>query len=134
MKVGENSRRRLEQRRAAQPAGFATMAQPLDDLVELGLVAQAGDPRTVGDVVVNRFRKRIRFLKNHPHAPAEIDHVHPQLRVLDLVKREDGNEPMSDSEIVEILSERGIPIARRTVAKYREDLRIPSTHQRRVKA
>jgi RNA polymerase sigma-54 factor len=51
--------------------------------------------------------------------------------ILDLVKREDGNEPMSDSEIVEILSERGIPIARRTVAKYRTELNILPSHMRR---
>src|SRR5947209_12467181 len=38
--------------------------------------------------------------------------------ILDLVKNEDGNGPLSDQEIVLILSERGIPIARRTVAKY----------------
>src|SRR5205814_8839477 len=35
--------------------------------------------------------------------------------ILDLVKSEDGNAPLSDQEIVHILSERGIPIARRTV-------------------
>ena len=32
------------------------------------------------------------------------------------------------------LREQGINVTRRTVAKYREDMRIPSTHQRRVKA
>ena len=42
--------------------------------------------------------------------------------ILDLVKNEDGNAPLSDKEIVEILSNRGIPIARRTVAKYRTEL------------
>jgi RNA polymerase sigma-54 factor len=51
--------------------------------------------------------------------------------ILDLVKREDGNEPLSDSEIVEILSDRGIPIARRTVAKYRTELNILPSHMRR---
>ena len=51
--------------------------------------------------------------------------------ILDLVKREDGNEPLSDSEIVEILSERGIPIARRTVAKYRTELNILPSNMRR---
>ena len=40
---------------------------------------------------------------------------------------------LSDDTIVERLREAGIDIARRTVAKYREDMRIPSTHQRRVK-
>jgi RNA polymerase sigma-54 factor len=51
--------------------------------------------------------------------------------ILDLVKREDGNQPLSDTEIVEILSERGIPIARRTVAKYRTELNILPSHMRR---
>src|ERR671930_725242 len=51
--------------------------------------------------------------------------------ILDLVRREDGNAPLSDSEIVEILSERGIPIARRTVAKYRIELNILPSHMRR---
>jgi len=32
-----------------------------------------------------------------------------------------------------MLSTQGIDVTRRTVAKYREDLRIPSTHQRRVR-
>ena len=51
--------------------------------------------------------------------------------ILDLVKHEDGNAPLSDQEIVEILSERGIPIARRTVAKYRDELNILPSNMRR---
>ncbi len=51
--------------------------------------------------------------------------------ILDLVKHESGSAPLSDHEIVEILSERGIPIARRTVAKYRSDLNILPSHMRR---
>jgi RNA polymerase sigma-54 factor len=51
--------------------------------------------------------------------------------ILDLVKHEDGNAPLSDHEIVEILTERGIPIARRTVAKYRTELNILPSHMRR---
>jgi len=38
---------------------------------------------------------------------------------------------LSDHEIVEILVERGIPIARRTVAKYRGELNILPSHMRR---
>ena len=38
---------------------------------------------------------------------------------------------LSDDRIVEILSETGIDIARRTVAKYREALRIPSSVERK---
>jgi RNA polymerase sigma-54 factor len=51
--------------------------------------------------------------------------------VLDLVKHEDGNAPLSDQQLVEILTERGIPIARRTVAKYRTELNILPSHMRR---
>src|SRR5437762_183607 len=51
--------------------------------------------------------------------------------LLDLVKHENGNAPLSDQEIVEILGERGIPIARRTVAKYRTELDILPSHMRR---
>ena len=51
--------------------------------------------------------------------------------ILDLVKHESGSAPLSDHEIVEILSERGIPIARRTVAKYRDELNILPSYMRR---
>jgi RNA polymerase sigma-54 factor len=51
--------------------------------------------------------------------------------ILDLVKHESGSAPLSDQEIVEILTERGIPIARRTVAKYRSELNILPSHMRR---
>ena len=43
----------------------------------------------------------------------------------------DGSAPLSDHEIVEILGERGIPIARRTVAKYRDELNILPSYMRR---
>jgi RNA polymerase sigma-54 factor len=51
--------------------------------------------------------------------------------ILDLIKNEEGNAPLSDKEIVEILSKRGIPIARRTVAKYRTELNILPSNMRR---
>jgi RNA polymerase sigma-54 factor len=48
------------------------------------------------------------------------------------LKSENPRKPLSDSEIVNILSERGIPIARRTVAKYRDELNILPSHMRRT--
>src|SRR6266436_8734608 len=51
--------------------------------------------------------------------------------ILGLVKHENGSAPLSDHEIVGILGERGIPIARRTVAKYRDELNILPSHMRR---
>jgi RNA polymerase sigma-54 factor len=51
-----------------------------------------------------------------------------------MIDEEDPAHPMTDDFIAKKLAEAGIQVTRRTVAKYREDLRIPSTHQRRVKA
>jgi RNA polymerase sigma-54 factor len=51
--------------------------------------------------------------------------------IAELVKGEDTKNPLSDTEIVEILSKRGIPIARRTVAKYRNELNILPSNMRK---
>ncbi len=51
--------------------------------------------------------------------------------IAELVKGEDSKNPLSDKEIVEILSQRGIPIARRTVAKYRNELNILPSNMRK---
>jgi RNA polymerase sigma-54 factor len=55
-------------------------------------------------------------------------------RVKKMIEEEDPAHPLTDEQIAKRLDEEGIHVTRRTVAKYREDLRIPSTHQRRVKA
>jgi RNA polymerase sigma-54 factor len=52
-------------------------------------------------------------------------------RIKSLIDGEMQEAPLSDDRIVEILRETGVDIARRTVAKYREALRIPSSVQRR---
>ena len=52
-------------------------------------------------------------------------------RIKQLIDAENPNEILSDDAIVEMLSATGIDIARRTVAKYREAMRIPSSVQRR---
>ncbi len=54
-------------------------------------------------------------------------------RVKKLIEDEDPSRPLTDEQITRILQSQGIQVTRRTVAKYREDMRIPSTHQRRVK-
>lgn len=48
-----------------------------------------------------------------------------------LVAAEDGKRPLSDSKISEILGQQGIMVARRTIAKYRESLQIPSVSMRK---
>ena len=54
-------------------------------------------------------------------------------RVKKLIDEEDPSRPLTDEQLTRILQSQGIQVTRRTVAKYREDMRIPSTHQRRVK-
>ncbi len=55
-------------------------------------------------------------------------------RVKKLIDEEDPGRPLTDEQITRILQSQGIQVTRRTVAKYREDMKIPSTHQRLVKS
>ena len=52
-------------------------------------------------------------------------------RIKEMVRREDKSKPYSDHEIANILKGSNIDIARRTVAKYREMLRILPSNQRK---
>ncbi len=52
--------------------------------------------------------------------------------ISDMIKQENPAKPLSDEEIVTLLSEKGIVIARRTVAKYRSELNILPSHLRKV--
>jgi len=58
-----------------------------------------------------------------------VDSVKEMIR--ELIEKEDRKKPLSDSKIASLLKERGIKIARRTVAKYREEMGIPGAYQRR---
>jgi RNA polymerase sigma-54 factor len=48
-----------------------------------------------------------------------------------LVTAEDADKPLSDSQLSKVLDEQGIHVARRTVAKYREALKIAPAHLRK---
>ena len=48
-----------------------------------------------------------------------------------LVEAEDPRKPLSDAKLAKLLAEQGFRVARRTVAKYREELGIPPSHMRR---
>ena len=56
-----------------------------------------------------------------------------RFRIKALIDNESVTEILSDDRIVEVLKQDGVDIARRTVAKYREALKIPSSVQRRRK-
>jgi len=51
--------------------------------------------------------------------------------IKELVSNENPAKPLSDSKISDLLNEKGINVARRTIAKYREAMAIPSTSQRK---
>ncbi|MDR3418213.1 MAG: RNA polymerase factor sigma-54 [Nevskia sp.] len=57
-----------------------------------------------------------------------------QAMIKRLIAQEDASKPLSDSTLAEMLLKEGIQVARRTVAKYREALRIPPSHERRPMA
>jgi RNA polymerase sigma-54 factor len=54
-------------------------------------------------------------------------------RVKKMIEEEDAQHPLTDEQITARLKSEGIDVTRRTVAKYREDMKIPSTHQRRTR-
>ena len=48
-----------------------------------------------------------------------------------LVAAEDPRKPLSDARLADTLKADGVPVARRTVAKYREELGLPPAHKRK---
>lgn len=62
---------------------------------------------------------------------AEISSTAIRAKIRKLIRDEDPATPLSDSRIAELLSAEGIPVARRTVAKYREAMRIAPSNERR---
>ncbi len=53
-------------------------------------------------------------------------------RIKKIIESEDPKKPLSDSKIVNILQREGLMLARRTIAKYREELKISTSNQRKV--
>ena len=51
--------------------------------------------------------------------------------IVSLTDQEDKSNPLSDEKISEIIKAKGIPCARRTIAKFRAELKIGNRHQRR---
>ena len=56
-----------------------------------------------------------------------------KLKVKRLIDAEDPHKPLTDEKLASLLKEDGISVTRRSITKYREDLKIPSTHQRRLR-
>ena len=61
----------------------------------------------------------------------EVSNKHIKERLKEIIDAEEKNNPLSDDRLAEMLNEEGIHIARRTVAKYREQLKLPIARLRK---
>ena len=77
------------------------------------------------------------FFSSHVEAAdgTEMSSIAIRAKIRKLISQENPENPWSDSKLAEILSQEGIPVARRTVAKYREGMQIaPSNERKRAAA
>jgi RNA polymerase sigma-54 factor len=97
-------------------------------------------PSTVSRAVANKYAHtpqgviELRFFfsegSNGPEG-ADTPLLVLKRKVRKLIEEEDARHPLTDDQLAAMLHAQGIQLTRRTVAKYREDMNIPSTHQRR---
>jgi len=97
-------------------------------------------PSTVSRAVANKYAHtpqgvlELRFFfsegSNGPEG-ADTPLLVLKRKVRKLIEEEDKAHPLTDEDLAGMLQRQGIQLTRRTVAKYREDMNIPSTHQRR---
>ena len=97
-------------------------------------------PSTVSRAVANKYAHtpqgviELRFFfsegSNGPEG-ADTPLLVLKRKVKKLIEDEDARRPLTDDQLAALLQVQGIQLTRRTVAKYREDMGIPSTHQRR---
>ena len=106
-----------------------------DLAIELGC-----DPSTISRTVADKYMQTPRGI--HPlryfftggtesDAGESVGWDRVKVRVRELVEAEDRKSPLNDEQIAALLKKEGIEISRRTVAKYRQQLEIPSARQRR---
>jgi RNA polymerase sigma-54 factor len=97
---------------------------------------------TVGRVVANKYIQTPRgvfSLKYFFHKSLagqngeDISSLRIKEKIKKLIESEDPANPLSDTELCDILARENVKIARRTVAKYRKQLRIPPSHNRKKK-
>jgi len=95
---------------------------------------------TVSRVVSNKYMQTPRGIYPMKHffstgistlTGVDVSALKVKERLKDLVEAEDAAKPLSDQKLADILKKEGILLARRTVAKYREELHIPPSSRRR---
>ena len=97
-------------------------------------------PSTVSRAVANKYAHTPQgvielrsFFSEGSNGPegADTPLVVLKRKVRKLIEEENPRQPLTDDQLAAMLQAQGIQLTRRTVAKYREDMNIPSTHQRR---
>lgn len=95
---------------------------------------------TISRVTTNKYMHTHRgvfefryFFSSHVAASdgTEMSSTAIRAKIRKLVAQEEAEKPLSDSRIADILSQEGVQVARRTVAKYREALGIPPSSERK---
>ncbi|MDH7493166.1 MAG: RNA polymerase factor sigma-54 [Candidatus Saccharicenans sp.] len=122
------------------------LEQGLDHIKPMTLLVVARElglhESTIGRVVANKYMMTplglfpLKFFFHKSLSGTygeEVSSLRIKERIRKLIENEDRNNPLSDDEIVDILSRENIVIARRTVAKYRGQLDIPPSHIRKKK-
>jgi RNA polymerase sigma-54 factor len=76
------------------------------------------------------------FFSSHVEAAdgTEMSSIAIRAKIKKLISQENPENPLSDAKLAEILSQEGIPVARRTVAKYREGMQIAPSNERKKAA
>jgi DNA-directed RNA polymerase specialized sigma54-like protein len=92
-------------------------------------------------IIVNNFKRNIGFIfyefkyffssQLSSEKGGAISSTAVQALIKQIVEGESSAKPISDTHIAKLLNDQGYVIARRTVAKYRESLRIPAVHLRK---
>ncbi|HCX64850.1 MAG TPA: RNA polymerase sigma-54 factor [Eubacteriaceae bacterium] len=67
----------------------------------------------------------------HSAGGEDVSAIKVREKIREMIDTEDKKKPLSDQKITDVLKEQGYEISRRTVAKYRDQLQIPSTRERK---
>jgi RNA polymerase sigma-54 factor len=95
---------------------------------------------TVSRAIANKFIQTPRGLFEYKYffssgyqseSGEEVSNRSVMEKIREIIAREDSSKPLSDQKISDILKERGLNVARRTVAKYRESMGIPTSNLRK---
>jgi RNA polymerase sigma-54 factor len=146
--------RNIEQRKNTIVRTCEVIVRRQQDFLELGeqglkpmMIKEVAEeigvhPSTVSRAVANKYVHtsqgvyELRFFfsegVNGPEG-GDLPLVLLKRKVKKLIEDEDSRKPLTDDQLAAELQRQGIRVTRRTVAKYREDMNIPSTHQRRVR-